>query len=77
MIAGVARQAAKAYLRRCDRNRPLMIGLSVAVGRFIEALFWAILRVAGTVTAGVFAAALVLTVAFILVRRVARKRRKA
>ena len=54
-----------------------MIGLSVAVGRFIEALFWAILRVAGTVTAAVFAAALVLTVAFILIRHVVRKRRKA
>ncbi|HEU0045917.1 hypothetical protein [Sphingomonas sp.] len=54
-----------------------MIGLSVAVGRFIEALFWAILRVAGTVTAGVFAAALVLTVVFILIRRIVRKRRKA
>ncbi len=26
-----------------------MIGLSVAVGRFVEALFWAILRVAGMV----------------------------
>ena len=36
-----------------------MIGLSVAVGRFIEALFWAILRVAGTITAAVVAAALV------------------
>ena len=26
-----------------------MIGLSVAVGRFVEALFWAIFRVAGVV----------------------------
>jgi uncharacterized membrane protein YhaH (DUF805 family) len=54
-----------------------MIGLSVAVGRFIEALFWAILRVAGTITAAVFAAALVLAVIAILVRRWRRKRRGA
>ena len=53
-----------------------MIGLSVAVGRFIEALFWAILRVAGGITAAVFAGALVLTVAVVLIRRVWRKRRR-
>lgn len=53
-----------------------MIGLSVAVGRFIEALFWAILRVAGTVTAAVFAGAIVLIVAAILARRVWRKARR-
>ena len=52
-----------------------MIGLSVAVARFIEALFWAILRVAGTVATAVFAAALVLAVAIILLRRWSRKRR--
>ena len=52
-----------------------MIGLSVAVGRFIEALFWAILRVAGTVAVGVFAGALVLAVAVVLLRRWLRKRR--
>ena len=51
-----------------------MIGLSVAIGRFIEALFWAILRVAGTVTVAVFAAAIVLAVGVILIRRVWRKR---
>jgi uncharacterized membrane protein YjjB (DUF3815 family) len=51
-----------------------LIGLSVAVGRFIEALFWAILRVAGTVAVGVFAAALVLSVVAILLRRWWRKR---
>jgi hypothetical protein len=51
-----------------------MIGLSVAVGRFIEALFWAILRVAGTVAVAVVAAALVLTVIFILIRRWRRRR---
>ncbi|MDB5694652.1 MAG: hypothetical protein JWN21_195 [Sphingomonas bacterium] len=53
-----------------------MIGLSVAVGRFIEALFWAILRVAGTVAVAAVAAALVLTVIFILIRRWRRKRRR-
>ena len=52
-----------------------MIGLSVAVGRFVEALFWAILRVAGTVAAGVFAGAVVLLVALILLRRAWRKAR--
>ncbi len=51
-----------------------MIGLSVAVGRFVEALFWAILRVAGTVTAAVFAGALVLAVAALLARHWWRKR---
>lgn len=51
-----------------------MIGLSVAVGRFVEALFWAILRVAGTVTAAVFAGAIVLAVAALLLRRVLRRR---
>ncbi|MBB4153830.1 hypothetical protein GGQ80_001736 [Sphingomonas jinjuensis] len=44
-----------------------MIGLSVAVGRFVEALFWAILRVAGTAAVAVAfvagAAVLVLVVA--------------
>ena len=51
-----------------------MIGLSVAVGRFIEALFWAILRVAGTITAAVFAGTLVVAVGVILIRRWRRKR---
>ena len=53
-----------------------MIGLSVAVGRFVEALFWAILRVAGGVAAAVFAGALVLAVAAVLLRRFMRKRRR-
>ena len=51
-----------------------MIGLSVAVGRFIEALFWAIVKVAGTVAVAVFAGALVLAVVVILARRWWRKR---
>jgi hypothetical protein len=53
-----------------------MIGLSVAVGRFVEALFWAILRVAGTVAVGAVAATLMLAVIGLLVRRVWRKRRR-
>ena len=51
-----------------------MIGLSVAIGRFIEALFWAILRVAGSVAVAVFAGAVVLLAAYILFRRWRRKR---
>ncbi len=51
-----------------------MIGLSVAVGRFVEALFWAILRVAGGVAAAALAAALVLGVAGVLAHRWWRKR---
>ncbi len=46
-----------------------MIGLSVAVGRFVEALFWGIFRVAGAV-----AGALILGIALaIIVWIVARK----
>lgn len=55
------------------RDLPLplhpMIGLSVAVGRFVEALFWAILRVAGMVGGVVLVAALALVVAWWLIRR--------
>jgi adenine/guanine phosphoribosyltransferase-like PRPP-binding protein len=46
-----------------------MIGLSVAIGRFVEALFWAILKVAGVVTV----AAAGVTVAAILAWIVMRK----
>ena len=53
-----------------------MIGLSVAVGRFVEALFWAILRVAGTVAVAAVAAMLMLAVVGLLVRRAWRKRRR-
>ena len=63
------------YRRPGDPDLPRMIGLSVAIGRFIEALFWAILRVAGTVTVAVFAGAVVLLAAFVLLRRWRRKRR--
>ena len=54
-----------------------MIGLSVAVGRFVEALFWAILRVAGAVTVAVVAAAVALLLAWIVARKMwARQRRR-
>ncbi|WP_343526430.1 hypothetical protein [Sphingomonas sp.] len=46
-----------------------MIGLSVAVGRFVEALFWAILRVAGMIGGVVLAAALGLALLWWLIRR--------
>ena len=54
-----------------------MIGLSVAVGRFVEALFWAILRVAGVVTVAVVAAAVALLLAWVVARKMwARQRRR-
>jgi hypothetical protein len=37
-----------------------MIHLSVAIGRFVEALFWGIFRVAGGIAGLVLAAAIVL-----------------
>ncbi|KTT67245.1 hypothetical protein [Sphingomonas sanguinis] len=46
-----------------------MIGLSVAVGRFVEALFWAILRVAGMVGGVVLGAALAICLGWWLIRR--------
>ncbi len=51
-----------------------MIGLSVAIGRFIEALFWAIVRVAGVVALGVFTVGVALLLAWIVARRVWRRR---
>lgn len=51
-----------------------MIGLSVAVGRFVEALFWAIMRVAGAVTVAAIAAVVVLVGAFVVLRKLRRKR---
>ncbi|MEA1084619.1 hypothetical protein SFC76_10130 [Sphingomonas sp. CD22] len=54
-----------------------MIGLSVAVGRFVEALFWAILRVAGVVTMAVVAVAAAALLAWIVARKLwARQRRR-
>ena len=51
-----------------------MIGLSVAVGRFVEALFWAIFRVAGVVAGGVLLAAAVALTLWIVLRRLWRRR---
>jgi predicted PurR-regulated permease PerM len=52
-----------------------MIGLSVAVGRFVEALFWAILRVAGAVTVAAVVAAVLLVMAWVVVRKLRRQKR--
>jgi hypothetical protein len=55
-----------------------MIGLSVAVGRFVEALFWAILRVAGVVTFAVVAVAAAALLIWIVARKLwARQQRRA
>jgi hypothetical protein len=51
-----------------------MIGLSVAIGRFVEALFWAILRVAGGVAAMAVVGALGLACAWLLARKLWRMR---
>ena len=54
-----------------------MIGLSVAVGRFVEALFWAILRVAGVITVAVVAVAAAAVLAWIVARKLwARQQRR-
>ncbi len=46
-----------------------MIGLSVAVGRFVEALFWAILKVAGWVTVAAVGVALAAILLVIILRK--------
>lgn len=51
-----------------------MIGLSVAVGRFVEALFWAIFRVAGTVAVAVLLGLALLVVLGVFARRWLRHR---
>lgn len=45
-----------------------MIHLSVAIGRFFEALFFAILRVAGIVTGTVFVIAMAGAILFVVAR---------
>ncbi len=50
-----------------------MIGLSVAVGRFVEALFWAILRVGGVVAVAVLGGVAALVVAGLVLRRLLRR----
>ena len=52
-----------------------MIGLSVAVGRFVEALFWAIMRVAGWATVAVVAAAVAAVMTAIVLRKLWASRR--
>ncbi|SFP67880.1 hypothetical protein [Sphingomonas rubra] len=53
-----------------------MIGLSVAVGRFVEALFWAIARVVGAVAGMALFAAAALVLVVYLARAVLRRRRR-
>ncbi|KQN90915.1 hypothetical protein ASE95_11535 [Sphingomonas sp. Leaf231] len=51
-----------------DAHRREVIHLSVAIGRFFEALFYAILRVAGVVTGAVLGIALAGALLFLLAR---------
>jgi len=54
-----------------------MIHLSVAIGRFVEALFYAILRVAGVITVAVVGAALAGVLLVVLARwAIARARKR-
>ncbi|WP_179187201.1 MULTISPECIES: hypothetical protein [unclassified Sphingomonas] len=54
-----------------------MIHLSVAIGRFVEALFFAILRVAGAVTGAVLLVALAGFILFMTARWLIARGRKA
>jgi hypothetical protein len=54
-----------------------MIHLSVAIGRFVEALFYAILRVAGVVTGVVLLVAFAGLVLFMVARWLIARGRKA
>ena len=51
-----------------------MIGLSVAIGRFVEALFWAMFRVAGGLTVLIVVGALALTAGYVTLRWLLRRR---
>lgn len=51
-----------------------MIGLSVAVGRFVEALFWGIFRVAGAVAGVLICAVVALALLWIVARKVWKRR---
>lgn len=53
-----------------------MIHLSVAIGRFFEALFYAILRVAGAVAGIVLAVALAGAILFLIARVLLARGRK-
>jgi len=52
-----------------------MVGLSVALGRFFEALFWAILGVAGSIAGAVLGVLLLLLGGWMAVRWAWRQRR--
>ncbi len=76
MKTTVGAQARAGYRGPDDiRHDPGMIGLSVAVGRFVEALFWAILKVAGWVTVAVVGIAVAAVVAVIVLRKLWTRRR--
>jgi uncharacterized protein (DUF697 family) len=51
-----------------------MIGLSVAVGRFVEALFWGIFRVAGAVAGALILAVIVTVLLWVMARKVWKRR---
>ncbi len=51
-----------------------MVHLSVAIGRFVEALFWAIFRAVGWVVLMVVLAVGAGVLAFVAIRRLARRR---
>ena len=51
-----------------------MIGLSVAVGRFVEALFWGIFRVAGAVAGMLILGVAVAIVVWVVARKLWSRR---
>ena len=51
-----------------------MIGLSVAIGRFVEALFWAIFRVAGSLAVAVVGGVLILLLSYVGIRWLLKRR---
>ncbi len=51
-----------------------MIGLSVAVGRFVEALFWGIFRVAGAVAGALILGVVVAAIMWIVARKLWSRR---
>ncbi len=53
-----------------------MIGLSVAVGRFVEALFWGIFRVAGAVAGVLILGVVILVLAYLVARKMWTRRKR-
>ena len=53
-----------------------MIHLSVAIGRFFEALFFAMLKVAGTIVGAVLGIALTLAILFWIARMLIVRRKR-